>query len=78
MMTNRKKDPSTKIADLGRPALASNEARSNRIVTFATDRQLEALAQMAVEDSRTLSSLVQVIIIQHLKNNTNNHKGEAQ
>ena len=78
MMTNQKKDPSTKKADRGRLALASKEARSNRIVTFVTDRQLEALGQMAVEDSRTLSSLVQIMITQHLKHNSNNHKGEVQ
>jgi hypothetical protein len=51
----------------GRPALKQNEMRSNRVVTFVTNQQLDLLLHLAEEEGRTLSSFVRRIITQQLK-----------
>lgn len=52
----------------GRPRLSPEEARSNRVVTFVTDRQLKALEQIAREEDRSLSFVVCRIIGEYTKN----------
>jgi len=51
----------------GRPRRVPEEARSNRVVTFVTGRELESLEQIAQEEDRSLSAVVHRIIAQHLK-----------
>ena len=51
----------------GRPRRTPAEARSNRVVTFVTARELEDLEQITREEDRSLSAVVHRIIAQHLK-----------
>lgn len=50
----------------GRPRQPPQSARSNRIVTFVTDSELENLHQIAHEEDRSLSSVVHQIVSTHL------------
>ncbi len=50
----------------GRPKQPPQDARSNRIVTFVTDSELENLNQIADEEDRSLSSVVHQIVRTHL------------
>jgi hypothetical protein len=38
-----------------------------RVVTFVTEREQEGLEDIAIEEDRSLSSVVHRIIVQHLK-----------
>ena len=51
----------------GRPRVAPKVARSNRVVTFVTNRELERLTQIAYEEDRSLSAIVHRIVVQHLE-----------
>ena len=52
----------------GRPSQSLEKARSNRVVTFVTNSELEKLEQIAWEEDRSLSAVVHRIIAQHLEN----------
>ena len=65
----------TKRAKVGRPRHLQEHARSNRVVTFVTDRELESLEQIADKEDRSLSAVVYRILTQHL-NNTGTSENE--
>ena len=52
----------------GRPRHLQERTRSNRVVTFVTDREMESLEQIADKEDRSLSAVVYRILTQHLKN----------
>ena len=52
----------------GRPRVPSRIARSNRIVTFVTDQELQFLSQTAIEEDRSMASVVHRIIAAQVKN----------
>ena len=60
----------------GRPTRAPEEARSHRVVTFVTERELTALEQIAQEEDRSLSAVVHRIITQHLDTSRQTRAGE--
>ena len=66
--TERKQPRVTKRAKRGRPSEAQEKARSKRVVTFVTERELECLEQIADKEDRSLSAVVHRILAQHLKN----------
>ena len=68
MRTDRKEEQAVERPRRGRPTGASDEARSNRVVTFVTDWELEGLEQIAQEEERSLSAVVHRIIAQYLRN----------
>jgi len=47
---------------MGRPPVATELRRRNRVVTFVTDREFEALEQVASERNSTLSTVVHQIL----------------
>lgn len=49
----------------GRPKTASHLARPNRIVTFVTDRELDLLERVALDEERSMASVVHRIIKAH-------------
>ena len=51
----------------GRPNRPLDKARSERVVTFVTKRDLETLQQTADDAERSLSAVVRRIIVQHLR-----------
>jgi hypothetical protein len=61
IMTKRESDCSQR----GRPRLSRDRVRSNRVVTFVTQAELERLEQMALHDDRSLSAVVHRIITHH-------------
>lgn len=65
MGRKRKEDQAAERPRRGRPARVPEEARSNRVVTFVTGRELEALEHIAQEEDRSLSAVVHRIIAQH-------------
>ena len=66
---NEKRDNASKpVRRRGRPRVASKFARPNRIVTFVTDRELQYLTQTAIEEDRSMASMVHRIIVAHIKN----------
>lgn len=50
---------------MGRPPLPRTEVRSNRVVTFVTDREMTALTQGAEEAGMSLSAFVHAILANH-------------
>jgi hypothetical protein len=48
---------------MGRPPLAKEMARSNRVVTFVTDGELEELVHGAEREGRSLSGHVREILL---------------
>ncbi len=52
---------------MGRPPVATELKRRNRVVTFVTDRELELLEQVASERESTLSSVLQQILSHSLR-----------
>lgn len=56
-----------RITRMGRPRLPANEARSNRIVTFVTNSELEHLKAMMARNGETLSSVCHRILSKSLK-----------
>jgi len=66
---NEKRDNASKpVSRRGRPRVAPKFARPNRIVTFVTDRELQYLIQTAIEEDRSMASMVHRIIVAHIKN----------
>lgn len=57
----------TKRPRRGRPTQVSATARSERVVTFVTERERESLEGIAIDEDRSLSAVVHRIIAQHLK-----------
>ena len=55
----------------GRPRLAGHEVRSNRVVTFVTETELEMLERLALDDDRSLSAVVHRIISKHFAGTAN-------
>jgi hypothetical protein len=51
------------------PGFPSRIARPNRVVTFVTDQELQFLTQTAVEEDRSMASLLRRIIAARIKNN---------
>ena len=51
----------------GRPRVSAEVARPNRVVTFVTNRELEFLEQVAVEEERSLAFVVHRIIAAHME-----------
>ena len=64
----------------GRPRAAPKAARSNRVVTFVTNQELDRLEQMAYEEDRSLSAIVHRIVVQHLEHSSmsNNSKSNEK
>jgi len=52
---------------MGRPPVATELKRRNRVVTFVTDWELELLEQVASERESTLSTVVQQILSHSLR-----------
>lgn len=67
-MTEKKDTASKPVRRRGRPRVASKFARSNRIVTFVTDQELQFLTQTAIEEDRSMASMVHRIIVAQIKN----------
>jgi len=78
MVTDRNKKQAAHRPRRGRPSQAPDVARSNRVVTFVTGRELEGLEQIAQEEDRSLSAVVHRIIEQHLKNIRPTNRGDAK
>ncbi len=51
----------------GRPKTARHLVRPNRIVTFVTNKELEQLEQVTMEEERSMASVVHRIIKTHFK-----------
>ena len=51
----------------GRPRRLQEEARSQRVVTFVTEAELEDLEQISQREDRSLSAVVHRIIAGHLR-----------
>jgi hypothetical protein len=51
----------------GRPRIDQRKVRSNRIVSFVTDTELEKLERLAQEDDRSLSAVVHRIIMNYFQ-----------
>jgi hypothetical protein len=51
----------------GRPRQPVKEARSHRVVTFVTGRQMVGLDQIAQEEGRSRSDVIHRIIAEHLQ-----------
>jgi hypothetical protein len=64
-MSKDKSASETAKARRGRPRVDRQLARPNRIVTFVTDRELEALEQITVEEERSMAAVVHRIIAAH-------------
>ncbi len=67
MGTDLTKDDSGGRRRGGRPPRAPEAARSHRVVTFVTGRELAILERIAEEEDRSLSAVVHRIIVQQLK-----------
>jgi hypothetical protein len=52
---------------LGRPPLPPETTRSERVVTFLTQRELEQLQQLAMDQNLALSATVHQLIVEQLK-----------
>jgi hypothetical protein len=53
----------------GRPRVPSRIARPNRVVTFVTDHELRFLTQTAIEEDRSMASVVHRIIAAQINEN---------
>jgi hypothetical protein len=51
----------------GRPRAPCRIARPNRVVTFVTDQELQFLSQTAIEEDRSMASVVHRIIAAQVK-----------
>jgi len=67
-MTEKKEHATEPVRRRGRPRIPSRIARSNRIVTFVTDHELQFLKQKVIEEDRSMASMVHRIITAHIKN----------
>ena len=61
---NAKKYPKKQI---GRPRLPSQDARSNRLVTFVTDQELEYLKQITINEERSMAFIIHRIVSAHIR-----------
>jgi hypothetical protein len=68
-MTEKKEHATEAVRRRGRPRVPSRIARPNRVVTFVTDQELQFLSQTAVEEDRSMASVVHQIIAARIKNN---------
>jgi len=55
---------------MGRPPLPRTRVRSNRVVTFVTDREMTALTQAAESAGMSLSAFVHAILANHQTSDT--------
>jgi hypothetical protein len=61
-------DPLSKnVSKRGRPKIASNLSRPNRVVTFVTDVEKAQLESVALEEERSLAAVVHRIIKAHFE-----------
>lgn len=51
---------------MGRPPVAPETARSNRVVTFVTNSEMESLERIASEEDKSLSAAVHQILARSL------------
>ncbi|MEH6593825.1 MAG: hypothetical protein V7746_26395 [Halioglobus sp.] len=51
----------------GRPRVAAQAARPNRLVTFVTDKEMEYLMSVVVEEDRSMASVIHRIIAAHIR-----------
>ena len=56
----------------GRPRTPSQVARPNRLVTFVTDKEMEYLMQVVVEEDRSMASVIHRIIAAHIRDKEKN------
>jgi len=56
----------------GRPRTPAQVARPNRLVTFVTDKEMEHLMRVVVEDDRSMASVIHRIISAHIKDKKEN------
>ena len=61
---NGTKNPKKQI---GRPRLPSQDARSNRLVTFVTDQELDYLKQITINEERSMAFIIHRIVSAYLK-----------
>jgi hypothetical protein len=54
-------------APRGRPKRPAKDVRSNRVVTFLTGSELQGLEQIAIDEDRSLSSVVHRIVSLYLR-----------
>ena len=62
-----KNTPTTEKSNRGRPKTARHLVRPNRIVTFVTDKELEQLEQVTMQEERSMAAVVHRIIKAHFK-----------
>ena len=48
-------------------SVPSQDARSNRLVTFVANQELEYLMQITIDEERSMASVIHRIISAHLK-----------
>ena len=56
----------------GRPRLPSQDARSNRLVTFVTDKELTILRQITIDEERSMAFIIHRIISAHIRDKGKN------
>ena len=56
----------------GRPRLHSEDARSNRLVTFVTDQELAYLKQITINEERSMAFLIHRIVSAHIRDKEKN------
>ena len=66
-MAEEKEFTAKPVRRRGRPRVPSRIARPNRIVTFVTDQELQYLTQTAIEEDRSMASVVHRIIVARIK-----------
>ncbi len=54
-------------APRGRPKRPAKDVRSKRVVTFLTDSELQGLERIAIDEDRSLSSVVHRIVSLYLR-----------
>ena len=56
----------------GRPPAPSSVARSNRLVTFVTDNELEYLMNIVDDEDRSMASVIHRVIAAHISSKQKN------
>ena len=56
----------------GRPRTPAQVARPNRLVTFVTDKEMDHLMKIVVEDDRSMAYVIHRIISAHIKDKKEN------
>jgi hypothetical protein len=69
LMERERKEKKKPQKQLGRPRLPSQDARSNRLVTFVTDQELEYLSQITIDEERSMAFVIHRLIAAHINDN---------